>query len=130
VTAPDGENPESVDDARRSGDASCGEGSVGSEIDATKVREVARLARLELDPDEVARLVEEMSSILSHFDALDTLRIETEGRAPRGRDLDARTRADAPGSDPLASGPEALAPDWRDGYFVVPRLPALGEEEG
>lgn len=130
MTAPDGENPEAPDDAGPSGDARVGEGSTGSEIDASKVREVARLARLELDPGEAARLAEEMSSILSHFDALDRLRIETEGEAPRGRELDARTRADAPGSDPLTSGPELLAPDWRDGYFVVPRLPALGEEEG
>lgn len=131
MTAPDGGNPDALDDeARRSEDESSGEVRAGSEIDASKVREVARLARLELDAGEVARLVEEMSSILSHFDALDRLRIETEGGAPRGRELDARTRADAPGSDPLTSGPEALAPDWRDGYFVVPRLPALGEEEG
>lgn len=130
MTAPDGGNPDGVDDARRSGDASGGKDRVGSEIDATKVLEVARLARLELNPDEAARLAEEMSSILSHFDALDRLRIETEGEeGPRGSELDARTRADAPGSDPLACGPEALAPDWRDGYFVVPRLPALGEEE-
>lgn len=126
---PDGPNPDGVDDARLSGDASDGGDPAESRIDATKVREVARLARLELDPDEATRLAEEMSSILAHFDALDSLRIETEGEGPRGRELDARTRADAPGSDPLASGPEALAPDWRDGYFVVPRLPALGEEE-
>lgn len=130
MTAPDGGNPEALDDAGPSGDTRSGEGSAGSEIDASKVREVARLARLELDSGEAARLAEEMSSILSHFDALDRLRIEADGMAPRGRELDARTRADAPGSDPLTSGPGALAPDWRDGYFVVPRLPALGEEEG
>lgn len=129
MTAPDGGNPETSDDAGPSGEASGGEDRGGSDIDASKVREMARLARLDLDPGEAVRLAEEMSSILSHFDALDRLRIETEGKAPRDRDLEARTRADAPGSDPLTSGPEALAPDWRDGYFVVPRLPALGEEE-
>lgn len=127
---PDGGNQDAADDARSSGDASSGEDPAVSEIDATKVREVARLARLELAPGEAARLAKEMSSILSHFDALDRLRIETEEGGPRGRELDARTRADAPGSDPLASGPESLAPDWREGYFVVPRLPGLGEGEG
>lgn len=127
---PNDRNPDAVDDPRPSGEANSGEDPVVNEIDAAKVREVARLARMELDPDEAARLAKEMSSILAHFDALDRLRIEAEGGGPSGRELDARTRADAPGSDPLVSGPETLAPDWRDGYFVVPRLPALGEGEG
>lgn len=98
-----------------------------SEIDERKVREVARLARLRLGDAEAERLAEDMSGILAHFDALDRVEDQGDSEGPQGRDLEPRTRADAPGPDPLATGPEDLAPDWRGGFFVVPRLPALGE---
>lgn len=37
--------------------------------------------------------------------------------------LDARLRPMEP--DPLTRLPEQFAPDWRNGFFVVPRLPAV-----
>ncbi len=101
-----------------------------SEIDEQEVREVARLARLKLDDAEAARLADEMSGILAHFDALDRFEGEADAAGPPGRDLEPRTRADAPGADPLAWGPEEMAPDWRGGFFLVPRLPALGGDDG
>lgn len=119
-----------VDAGNRDGMDETGEDRGVSEIDEQKVREVARLARLGLGDGEAARLAREMSGILGHFDALDRLEGEGEAAGPQGRDLEPRTRADAPGPDPLAYGPEDMAPDWRGGFFVVPRLPALGEEPG
>lgn len=95
-----------------------------AEIDESTVRRVAELARLELDEDEVERLVEELGSILGHFEQLEEVDLEEgEEVEPDGPPA---TRADAPGTDPLAFGPGQMAPDWRGGYFVVPRLPGLG----
>lgn len=96
-----------------------------AEIDESTVRRVAELARLELEEDEVERLVEELGSILSHFEQLEEVELE-EGEELE-RDGPPVTRADAPGTDPLAFGPGEMAPDWRGGYFVVPRLPGLGD---
>ncbi|MFQ5747309.1 MAG: Asp-tRNA(Asn)/Glu-tRNA(Gln) amidotransferase subunit GatC [Gemmatimonadota bacterium] len=100
-----------------------------TKVDLTQVRHVARLARLELDETEVERLAEEMSVILGHFEALAD--VEAEGsRRPVGRGLETRLRADEPDPDPLARAPQALAPEWRDGLFLVPRLPAMDAATG
>lgn len=96
-------------------------------IDETDVRHVARLARLELDESEVARLTRELEGVLAHMDRIAGLELEPAGPDPEGRGLTPVLRPDRPDADPLAFGPEAMAPDWRDGFFVVPRLAALGE---
>lgn len=93
------------------------------------VRRVARLARLELGEDEILRLAQEMTEILGHFERLDE--VELEGAlTPGERGLDSRRREDGGEPDPLALPPGSGAPDWREGFFVVPRLPALDEPAG
>ncbi len=105
-------------------------------VDEDEVRRVARLARLELEEDEVARLAEELGRILDHVDALEDVELDDlrEPERPAGSDgeppdpaADAPPafRPDVPSPDPMAAGPERAAPDWRDGFFVVPRLPAM-----
>jgi len=95
-----------------------------SEIDRSQVRHIANLARLELDTDDLDRLAGEMASILSHFEELSEVELPPE-EGPADRGLAPRLRDDEVSSDPLAFGPFEMAPQWRDGFFVVPRLPAL-----
>jgi aspartyl-tRNA(Asn)/glutamyl-tRNA(Gln) amidotransferase subunit C len=45
-------------------------------IDDATVRHVARLARLHLDPDEEARMREELSGILDHVDVIQSLDLD------------------------------------------------------
>jgi len=101
-------------------------------IRRSDVLHVARLSRVHLEAAEVDRLVKELADILGHFSAIDRGRGEREAAAPGpfDRGLDSRLRSDEPDPDPLVRGPESLAPDWRDGLIVVPRLRALGGEEG
>lgn len=103
-------------------------------LDPAEVRRIARLARLELGEDEVARLAVEMGGILRRFRELEAAE---EGRGPPvahgellGRGIEPRLRPDLPGSDPLAFPPSENAPDWRDGLFVVPGLPILSSPAG
>lgn len=113
------------------------------------VRQVAALARLHLAEEEVGDLTAELNGILEHMDALaavDTAEAGVDGAD--GADADgagtaagpggsAPLRADRPGADPLAADPSAMAPDFADGFFTVPRLvshadpgaPAGGEDE-
>jgi aspartyl-tRNA(Asn)/glutamyl-tRNA(Gln) amidotransferase subunit C len=90
------------------------------------VHHIAALARVRMTPAEIDRMAEELSAILQHVDTLRTADAETSeagGVGPR----EAPQRL--PGElavDPLARPPADLAPSWRDGFFVVPRLPALG----
>ncbi len=98
-------------------------------IDDREVRHVASLARIELDEEEVARLARELEGVLSHMDRIAELDLDTDGRGPEGRSLASVLRSDEPNPDPMALRPADMAPDWRSGFFVVPRLSSLGERE-
>lgn len=99
-----------------------------SEIDRSQVRHVANLARLELDSDDLDRLGGEMASILSHFEELSEVDLPDEA-GPADRGMAPRLRDDEVSSDPLAFAPSEMAPEWRAGFFVVPRLPALDSSQ-
>lgn len=105
-----------------------------SRIDPAEVRRIARLAGLRLGDDEVERLAVELGDILAHFQALPPLeRAESPdqaGRRPLPAPLHSPLRGDAPGSDPLKRPPQEAAPAWREGLFLVPRLPGLDEAGG
>ncbi len=101
-----------------------------SRLERDEVERLARLARLALDEADLERLSVQMASILRHFEELDAAGALGAPRIQE-RGLGERTRQDRPDADPLRFGPERNAPDWRDGFFVVPSLKALagpGEE--
>jgi aspartyl-tRNA(Asn)/glutamyl-tRNA(Gln) amidotransferase subunit C len=86
------------------------------------VRYVAKLARLRLEQDEIARMTSELGKILSHIDKMSEL--DTAGVPPTAHVLDVAnvTRADKPAESlPRA---EALrnAPAVSDDCFRVPRM--------
>jgi len=86
------------------------------------VRYVAKLARLRLEQDEVARMTSEVGKILSHIDKMSEL--DTAGVPPTAHVLDVVnvTRTDKP-SESLPRA-EALrnAPAVSDDCFRVPRM--------
>lgn len=88
-------------------------------VSSEDVRNVARLARLDLTDEEVERFRRELSTILAYVEQLDTLEA---GRAaePAAPDQPLRTDAVETWAD-LRSLREA-APDLVDGYFRVPRV--------
>lgn len=110
-----------------------------TEVDREEVRRVARLARLELSEAEVERLSEEMERVLSRFAELEALEAGQDGpggaTAAGEADAPAETsagdalRPDRPDPDPLRRRPDRFAPEWEDGFFLVPRLSALDGEE-
>jgi len=90
------------------------------------VRAIAALARLRPREAAFERLTVELNRILGHVRALEPL--DLSELDPEGAELHGRTRSRDPGMRPDAVGPDAaqaLAPDWREGFYVVPRLPAL-----
>ena len=112
-----------------------------SEIDREQVRHVARLARLQLSEEEVDRLSDELERVLSRFRELEEAEVDGTGHGtgeePAGASpgVEPETdgsglRPDEPDADPLARGPGELAPEWKDGFFLVPRLRALGDDVG
>ncbi|HUZ83452.1 MAG TPA: Asp-tRNA(Asn)/Glu-tRNA(Gln) amidotransferase subunit GatC [Gaiellales bacterium] len=89
-------------------------------ISDDEVLHVARLARLSLTADEVAAMAGQLSTILSHVDALSGL--DLTGVAPTAHALDLanvtrpdRSRPSWPLEDVLRNAPDAV-----DGAFRVP----------
>lgn len=116
-------------------------------VSIREIRRIAALARLRLEPEEAERLARDMSSILDHVAVLGRAAEPLAGvEVPGGRGESARpggedareAAAAAPeretAPDPLAEPLARLAPDWREGFFVVPRLPGVaggsGEPDG
>lgn len=95
-------------------------------ITPADVAHVAKLARLDLTEEEMARLVVELGAVLDH--AADVAALDTAGVAPTAHPLPLRNvlRPDQP--RPVLDRDEvlAMAPRAEDGRFRVP--PILGEE--
>jgi aspartyl-tRNA(Asn)/glutamyl-tRNA(Gln) amidotransferase subunit C len=90
-----------------------------------EVRHVARLAELAVAEEELDRLVAQLNRIVDYVAQLDRLPadepVEPFLPGPRAVAL----RDDVPGPVPLARPPAELAPEFRDGFFLVPRHAAM-----
>ena len=83
-------------------------------IDREQVLHVARLARLELDDEEVSRMVGELSDVLDHIERIGEL--DLEGVAPTSHVVEVANalredepRASLPPEVALAAAPEVVA---------------------
>jgi aspartyl-tRNA(Asn)/glutamyl-tRNA(Gln) amidotransferase subunit C len=95
---------------------------MSNKIDEAQVRAVAKLARLELNDDEVARFSVELSSILGYIEKLGEL--DTDNVEPLAHCLPIHNvfREDVP--KPSIENDVALAnaPARHDEYFKVPKI--------
>lgn len=92
------------------------------------VDHIAALAHLRLAPEEAGRMKDELNAILRHVDALAEADEESAPVHRVGPDAAPSREPGAIPSDSLHHSPREFAPDWREGLFVVPRLPALGSD--
>jgi aspartyl-tRNA(Asn)/glutamyl-tRNA(Gln) amidotransferase subunit C len=94
-----------------------------------EVLKIARLAELEVDPEALPLLAEQMSRILDYVAQIGAVPA-SEGMKPFVPGPDAvRFRADEVRPWPLAIPPEKLAPAFRNGFFVVPKLGQFEEAD-
>ncbi len=95
-------------------------------ITAADVAHVARLARLDLTPDELERFTGQLGDILDH--AADVEALDLDDVEPMAHTLPLRNvaRPDVPTSCLDRDEVLAQAPDAEAGLFRVPRI--LGEE--
>jgi aspartyl/glutamyl-tRNA(Asn/Gln) amidotransferase C subunit len=108
-------------------------------VDREEVLKLARLARLELSDGEISTLARELREILSHVEALGRRESSVDRRPsidPRPSTLDPRVsdtllrRDDGSGGDALSGTLEGFSPDFRDGFFRVPRLGSHADADG
>jgi aspartyl-tRNA(Asn)/glutamyl-tRNA(Gln) amidotransferase subunit C len=95
-------------------------------IDREQVLHVARLARLKLSEEDVARMAGELSGILAHVDRIGELDLEGVEPTSHVVSLENVLRPD----EPRASWPREVmlerAPEPADGAFKVPSPQADG----
>ncbi|MGH7521228.1 MAG: Asp-tRNA(Asn)/Glu-tRNA(Gln) amidotransferase subunit GatC [Gemmatimonadales bacterium] len=87
-----------------------------------EVLRIAQLAELDVDEETLPELAEQMSRILDYVAQLSA--VPANGSVKifvPGPDA-IRFRADEVNPAPLAFGPEELAPAFKEGFFVVPKL--------
>ena len=94
------------------------------------VRKIARLAEFEVGEEALPLLAEHMSRILEYVAQINAVPA-SEGVKPFVPGPDAvRFRPDEVKPWPLAFGPAELAPAFRDGFFLVPKLGQFDQAEG
>lgn len=97
-----------------------------AELSAAEVAHVARLARLELSEDEIARFAGQLSAVLEHVEAV--RRLDTSGVPEMAHSMELVNVVRADEVRPSLDRLEVLAaaPATEDFRFLVPRI--LSEE--
>lgn len=94
-------------------------------VDRAEVERIAALARLRLTDHEVERFTGELNDILGHVEALRSLEDASTDVGPDDREPAPMRATEEEAPDALALAPEAFAPRWTDGFFVVPPPPGI-----
>ena len=96
-------------------------------ITKEEVLRVAGLVELGVPEDQVERLVRDIGSIVDYVSQLEEL--PTDEDAPRFQPGPAQVslRQDVVAPVPLALTPAQMAPAFRDGLYLVPRLEGMDE---
>lgn len=91
-------------------------------ITLEQVRHVARLARIDLHPDDEERLRTDMDQILSYVDKLGELDVNGIEPTVQVGESGAPMRSDEVTNSPNAEAMLANAPVRHRGYFKVPKI--------
>lgn len=97
-------------------------------ISPDEVLKVARLAELAVAEADLPTLVRQFNDIVGYVAQLDALPPEGDITPFVPGPAAVRWRPDVVGAEPLVLPPAALAPAFRDGFFVVPRLASMEPE--
>jgi aspartyl-tRNA(Asn)/glutamyl-tRNA(Gln) amidotransferase subunit C len=94
-------------------------------IGRDEVLHVARLAELAVREGELDRLVDQLNRIVDYVAQLDQVPADRMAEPFVPGPAAAPLREDVPNPVPLARPPAAFAPEFRDGFFLVPRHGAM-----
>ncbi|WP_293395492.1 Asp-tRNA(Asn)/Glu-tRNA(Gln) amidotransferase subunit GatC [Nevskia sp.] len=87
-----------------------------------QIRQVAQLARLELNPEQVEPYARQLSNILEMVDRLSS--VDTANVSPMAHPLDMvqRLRPDTISETDRRDDYQAIAPETQDGLYLVPKV--------
>jgi aspartyl-tRNA(Asn)/glutamyl-tRNA(Gln) amidotransferase subunit C len=96
-------------------------------IGRKEVLHVARLAELAVPDNELDRLVEQMNRIVDYVAQLEQVPADRRAEPFLPGPGSVALRDDVPGAARLARTPAEMAPEFREGFFLVPRHGAMEE---
>lgn len=100
-------------------------------LDPTQVERLAVLAGIRLHPGETERLARELSAVLEEIAVLREVELSGDEAGNGDGDGSSPPSSDGvAGPDPLEGDLSALAPDWRERYFLMPPPQAFRDGEG
>lgn len=97
-------------------------------IGLDEVLHVAKLAELAVKESELRRLVEQMNRIVDYVATLDEVPTERIAEPFLAGPEAVRLREDVEAKVLLARPPAAMAPEFAEGFFLVPRHGAMEDQ--
>lgn len=94
-------------------------------VSRDEVQKIARLAELHVDEATLPALTEQMSRILDYVAQIAGVAATESAQPFIPGPAAVRFRADTVDPAPLAYEPARMAPAFREGFFLVPRLDAF-----
>ncbi|GAB5415856.1 MAG: Asp-tRNA(Asn)/Glu-tRNA(Gln) amidotransferase subunit GatC [Congregibacter sp.] len=96
--------------------------TIAMPIDGDSIRDIAQLARLRVEDDELADLTPRFNAVLDLFEQLQA--VPTDGVEPMANPLDAsqRLREDQVTESNQRDALQSVAPAVQDGLYLVPRV--------
>jgi aspartyl-tRNA(Asn)/glutamyl-tRNA(Gln) amidotransferase subunit C len=93
------------------------------------IEHIAHLASLEVDEDAVAELTRQIGDILQYVSQLDAVDSAPRPAMEEAAPTRAALRGDVVDPIPLTRSPGEMAPEFADGFYLVPKVAGLGEDE-
>lgn len=93
-----------------------------------EVMRVARLVELGVPEESVDRLAQDIGRIVEYVSQLTEVELPQDGLEFIPGPQETPLREDRVRPDALGSSPREMAPEFVDGFFVVPRLEAMDDE--
>ena len=97
-------------------------------IGLDEVLHVAKLAELAVREDELRRLVDQMNRIVDYVATLDEVPADRVAEPFLAGPTSVTLREDVEAPVSLARPPAAMAPEFVDGFFLVPRHGAMEDQ--
>ena len=97
-------------------------------IGRDEVLHVAKLAELAVREEDLARLVGQLNRIVDYVAQLNEVPTDRMAEPFLPGPPAVTLREDVPGADALARSPAKLAPEFKDGFFLVPRHGAMEDQ--
>jgi aspartyl-tRNA(Asn)/glutamyl-tRNA(Gln) amidotransferase subunit C len=97
-------------------------------IGRDEVLHVAKLAELAVREEDLARLVGQLNRIVDYVAQLNEVPTDRMAEPFLPGSPAVTLREDVPGADALARSPAELAPEFKDGFFLVPRHGAMEDQ--